>query len=256
MAKGFFITGSGTYVGKTHVSKLLLTGFSKLGYGVTYMKPVETGCNETLTSAANNTGWETSTGTDTAAALRFASRRAADLNLHSPYRFIPACSPHLAARGSDNKISVARIVSVYEDLKKCTTADITIVEGAGGLLVPINDDGQYVADVIKALSIPAILVVMPGLGTLNHTFMSLHTLERYGIPVAGVVVNNPQNIGRDFIYEDNVNMIRRHVAPLRCLDVNYTADLNADLGVSDKDNGGTPGESPLTEFCHGLTSSV
>jgi dethiobiotin synthase len=239
MTKGVFITGSGTNVGKTHISKLLLKGYSKLGCRATYMKPVETGCAE----AANG---EVSAGADTLGALEFVSCKADDLTLHSPYRFVPACSPHLAAKMSRREISIERIVSAYDDLKKAAGAQITIVEGAGGLLVPINDNGQYVADVIKALAVPAILVVTPELGTLNHTFMSLRILKQYEIPAAGVIINNPRGIERDFIYEDNVKTITRHVGPTPCLDVDFHGASAQNL---------PSGEPIFTEIYHEIASS-
>ena len=214
MSKSIFVTGSGTGVGKTRVSRMLVKEYSELGYRVTYMKPVETGCE-------NSANGEAPVGADTLSVLEFASCRADDLSLHSPYRFVPACSPHLAARLSNCEVSIDHIAATYENLKKATAADIIIVEGAGGLLVPLNDKNQYVGDMIKALGIPAMLVVTPGLGTLNQTFMSLRMLKLYKIPVAGVIINNAQNVERDYIYEDNVATISRHVDPVPCLDIDY-----------------------------------
>jgi len=211
MAKGIFITGSGTGVGKTFVSALMLREFSARGFKTTYMKPVETGCD------AFDVGM--SAGSDTLYALGFASH-VADIDLHSPYRFAPACSPHLAARENHQEIEIDNIVAAYNSLINDTSADIILVEGAGGVLVPVNDKA-YMVDVMKSLGIPALLVVNPGLGTLNHTFLSLRVLEQYGIPVIGIVISNAQNIKRDFIYEDNVKTIRKHVAPIPCLDLNY-----------------------------------
>jgi len=230
MAKGFFITGSGTNVGKTYISALLVKGLIELGRKVTYMKPVETGCSE---------NGKDNLGADARYVLGFTECKT-DAGLHSPYLFDPACSPHLAARMANREICIDNIISAYENLNKNTSADITIVEGAGGLLVPINDNNEYVADMIKALAIPAIVVTDPGLGTLNHTFMSLRTLERYGIPVIGVVINNARGIERDFIYEDNAATISRHVLPLPCLDVDYR-------NLSDKH---------LAGFCNEITSRV
>ena len=212
MTTGIFITGSGTGVGKTHVSKLLMAGFSKLRRSVSYMKPVETGCQLSPDK-------KTLTGQDTLSALELTNHKV-EVNLHSPYRYEPACSPHLAAQLSGQEINIDVITAAYNELCDKTQTDIMIVEGAGGLLVPINSK-EYIVDVIKALNIPAVLVTTPGLGTLNHTFMSLNILKQYDISVIGVVINNAQNTERDFIYEDNVKRIREHVAPLNCLDVDY-----------------------------------
>ncbi|MCL2689902.1 MAG: dethiobiotin synthase [Chitinispirillia bacterium] len=209
---GIFITGSGTNVGKTHISKLLLRGFSKLGRSVSYMKPVETGCQLSPDK-------KMLAGSDTLSLLELTNHKT-DIELHSPYRYEPACSPHLAANLAGQNINIGDITTAYKTLCDKTQTDIMIVEGAGGVLVPVNDN-EYIIDVIKALNIPAILVTTPGLGTLNHTFLSLNILKQYKIPVIGVIINNAQNIERDFIYEDNIKTIRKHIAPAPCLDVDY-----------------------------------
>jgi dethiobiotin synthase len=231
MTKGIFITGSGTGVGKTHISKLLLHGFLKLGRSVSYMKPVETGCQLSPDE-------KTLVGSDTLSVLELTNYKT-EISLHSPFRYEPACSPHLAAQLSGQEINICDITTSYKTLCGKTQTDIMIVEGAGGVLVPINDK-EYIVDVIKALSIPAVLVTTPGLGTLNHTFLSLSTLKQYGISVAGVVINNSQNTERDFIYEDNIKTICKHIAPIPCLDVDYN-------GISDE---------MLMEFCNEIESVV
>lgn len=218
MTKGFFITGSGTGVGKTFVSALLLRAFAKLGYGATYMKPVETGCKQV--SSSN----DVAIGDDTALALKFATCKT-DEYLHSPYRFVPACSPHLAARLAGHEIEINKIVNAYNDLTKNTNADIALVEGAGGVYVPINET-EFMTDMIRALDLPVILVTTPNLGTLNHTFLSMTALENAGIKIAGVIINNVNNISRDFIYDDNVAMISKKVL---CCDVGFNADVDESL---------------------------
>ncbi|MCL2690460.1 MAG: dethiobiotin synthase [Chitinispirillia bacterium] len=229
MTTGIFITGSGTNVGKTHVSKLLLNGFSKLGRSVSYMKPVETGCQLSPDK-------KMLAGSDTLSLLALTNHKT-DIKLHSPYRYEPACSPHLAANLAGQNINIGGITAAYKTLCDKTKTDIMIVEGAGGVLVPINGK-EYIVDVIKALNIPAVLVTTPGLGTLNHTFLSMKILKDYGISIAGVVINNAQNIERDFIYEDNIKTIRKHIALTPCLDVDYN-------GISDE---------MLMEFCNEIES--
>ncbi|MDR0306161.1 MAG: dethiobiotin synthase [Chitinispirillales bacterium] len=220
MTKGIFIAGSGTGVGKTFTSALLLEGFSKLGRSATYMKPVETGCNYSADG-------KTLLGYDTLYALKFTSYKT-ETALHSPFCFEPACSPHLAARLSGCDIKICDIIAAYKTLNDKTQTDITIVEGAGGVLVPINGK-EFMIDIIKTLKIPVVLVTDPGLGTLNHTFLSLNILKQYGIPVAGVVINNSRNVKRDFIYEDNINLIRRHAVSAICVDIDYNGICNGRL---------------------------
>ncbi|MCL2182807.1 MAG: dethiobiotin synthase [Chitinispirillia bacterium] len=221
MANGIFVTGSGTGVGKTHVCKLLLNGFAKQCGRATYMKPVETGCDEFADGSLF-------IGADTRSVLGFTLCKADDLTLHAPYRFAPSCSPHLAAERGRREISIGHIVATYEKLSSATSADIILVEGAGGVLVPINGR-EYMADVIKALGIPAILVTTPALGTLNHTFLSLRVLEQYGIPVAGIIINNAGNISRNFIYEDNIKTIRRYAGSVPCQEIDYNDMISGTL---------------------------
>jgi dethiobiotin synthetase len=237
MAKGVFVTGNGTGIGKTYVAALLLKKFSGMGLGTTYMKPVETGCKPSPDGA-------TLVDSDTVYALGFASCKTA-MSLHAPYRFSSPSSPHLAARENEDEIKIEEIVQTYESLQKNTAADIVVVEGAGGVLVPISNK-EYIVDIMRALRIPAILVADPGLGALNHTFLSLCALERYAVPVAGVVINNTHNIGRDVVYDDNVRMIRQHVYPLPCLD----------LGYDDTQTGRAADNEQLTGFCDEIISGI
>jgi len=237
MAKGFFITGSGTDVGKTHVSALLLRQFLHLGYKTTYMKPVETGC-------AHPSGEETLIGSDLFRILAITEYKTG-VSLHSQYRFGPSCSPHLAARLANREIDISHIVSSYDKLIQKTSADIVIVEGAGGALAPIS--GRHsMADLMKALKIPAVVVTAPGLGTLNHTFLTLRVLEYCGIPLAGVVINNAGNIERDYVYEDNVETIGRHISPAPCLDADFSDALTSNYNLSNNER--------ITEFCNDVIS--
>ncbi|MFW5785067.1 MAG: dethiobiotin synthase [Chitinispirillaceae bacterium] len=210
---GLFITGSGTDVGKTYVSGLLAMGFKALGTTVSYIKPVQTGCERTANGnlvAPDVEHVVSVMGDET-------------FTVDALYKFEPACSPHLAAKLAKEHISLDVIIEGYKHMKR--RSEITIVEGAGGVLVPLNET-DYMTDLIAGMNIPAVLVVTPGLGTLNHTFLSLEVLKQRGISTAGVVINNAGGIKRDFIYNDNVEMIRQSVHPRPCLEVEYRSDVN------------------------------
>lgn len=210
---GLFITGSGTDVGKTFVSGLLARGFTSIGITVSYMKPVQTGCERAENGML--------AAPDVQHVVSVMGKDCIEFDV--VYTFEPACSPHLAARLADVSISLDVIFDRYEKLK--SRSDLTLVEGAGGILVPLNDK-HFTTDLIAGLRIPAVLVVTPGLGTLNHTFLSLEVLKQRGISIAGVVINNVCNIERDFIFEDNLHMIRQSVHPLPCLEVEYSSEAN------------------------------
>ncbi|MFP4164389.1 MAG: dethiobiotin synthase [Chitinispirillaceae bacterium] len=223
--KGLFITGTGTDVGKTYVAGLLARTFISLGETVAYLKPVQTGCDKSGNGelvAPDVLHVQSQTGD----ACRF----------FVPYQFEPACSPHLAAKMAGKEISLHTIIDQYRQIKNCT---IALVEGAGGILVPLNDK-VFMTDLIQALKIPAVVVVTPGLGTLNHTFLSLEALRNRGLDSAGVVINNIHDIERDFIFEDNVHMIRESVHPLPCLEVNY----------------GNDSDQRIKDFCYALKSQL
>jgi dethiobiotin synthetase len=143
------------------------------------MKPVQTGCRRRA-------------GRLLAPDLEFCLRQAdlkvsaAERRRMAPYCLAKACSPHLAAAGARRRIVLPRIVAAFHALAK--KHKLVIVEGAGGLLVPLNEKDTML-DLIKALGLPVILVARPGLGTINHTLLSLREMDRAGIKPLGVVFN-------------------------------------------------------------------
>lgn len=185
---GFFITGTDTGVGKTALSALLLAELRRRGINAAPMKPVQTGC----ASGASDLDYSLSM-----ADLKITEERRA---LMSPYLFEPACSPHLAAELAGTEIEIARIVSAAQEL--AAGYERLIVEGAGGVLVPINR-WETLLDLMQALGLPVLLAARPGLGTLNHTLLSLRALKSAGISVAGVVLIAGEPGEPGFIEADN-----------------------------------------------------
>lgn len=214
-ASCYFVTGSSTDVGKTYVSSLLVNGFAYSGL-VSYMKPVQTGCpvNER--------------GDFSAPDLDFVKLHShpvfpCPLSDHVPYCFKPACSPHLAASLADSEIDLSRISDSCG--KIASKVNTLIIEGAGGLLVPLGRH-VYTTDLIRQLDVPVILVTKPNLGTINHTLLSINALRNAGIPLAGVVFNNADNIETDYIYEDNRSMISEYISPVPFCEVTHGARCN------------------------------
>ena len=162
--RGFFVTGTDTDVGKTVVSAWLLAHLDAC-----YWKPVQAG---------------TVPETDTQMV-----RRLAELPEHrilpEVYVLKEPMAPHEAARREGISIDMAQFLAPQDDR-------LLIVEGAGGLLVPLNEK-DYVIDLIEDLSLPVILVARSTLGTINHTLLSLEALRRRGLVVAGVVINGPES---------------------------------------------------------------
>ncbi|UJP06351.1 MAG: dethiobiotin synthase [Nitrosomonas sp.] len=170
--KGFFVTGTDTGVGKTAVSCALLHAFAAQGSRVIGMKPIAAG--------SENGQWSD------VEQLLTASNVTATRGQVNPYAFDPPVSPHLAAHQAGTEIDLAAIRQAYRALG--SKADIVIVEGAGGFLVPVNPQ-QTGADLARLLSLPVILVVGMRLGCLNHALLTVQAIRAAGLPLAGWVAN-------------------------------------------------------------------
>ena len=190
---GYFITGTSTDVGKTLVTAGLYRAFLRGGVKPRAVKPVQTGCfrspdGETI--VPDTELYRQAAGQRTGGTIQF---------FHT---FTPACSPHLAARLAGERLSVQALgkkITVAAD-----PADITLVEGAGGLMVPLNDN-ETTLDLMKRLDVPVIVVADNRLGMINHTLLTLDALKHAGVKVAGVVINHRAPITDEnrFIREDN-----------------------------------------------------
>jgi dethiobiotin synthase len=211
--KGFFITGTGTGVGKTYVARLLSLGLSMRG-PVSYMKPVQTGCTRDADGRLKSPDYDYVAKNNPLVRIEQAC--------HVPYCFTPACSPHLAARLAGKTISLRRIKQCFDMI--CTDPGMrkgcVLVEGAGGILVPLGKTISMI-HVAITLKLPAVVVVSAGLGTLNHTFLTLCALQSAGIPIAGVVMNSVNNRDGGFVRRDNARTIRDYIGRTPFLEVKY-----------------------------------
>lgn len=177
MSKAFFVTGTDTEVGKTHVTCLLLKQYAAQGLKVIGMKPIAAGCELV------NGEWVN----DDVQKLIAASNITAPLDLINPYRFKEPIAPHLAAEKSSVTIEIETIVSAFKQLQ--TMADVVIVEGAGGFLVPLNAKANM-ADLAIALGLPTILVVGMRLGCINHSLLTVEAIKARGLVLHGWVANH------------------------------------------------------------------
>lgn len=208
--KGFFITGTDTDIGKTYISRLLVEQFSKT-FPVTYMKPVQTGCSRNKLGELDAPDFDfVKTGLQI-----YLSETYDD---HVPYRFEPACSPHLAAAMESTIISVDKIQCTYNKLS--TKASYVFVEGAGGVLAPLNEH-TYMYSICAHLQLSAIVVSSPHLGTINHTLLTLNHLMNSNCRVAGIVMNNCRNVTNDYLYHENIRYIKMYSADIPFLEVQY-----------------------------------
>lgn len=160
---GLFVTGTDTDVGKTVVAAWLLAHLD-----ASYWKPVQAGAEPE---------------TDSATVQRLAGVEA-DRILPEAYLLAEAIAPHEAAHRAGIAIDMTRLETPACDR-------LLVVEGAGGLMVPLNGDA-FVIDLAEELQLPIVLVARSTLGTINHTLLSIEAIRRRGLPLAGVVVNGPE----------------------------------------------------------------
>ncbi len=172
--KGVFITGTDTNVGKTVVTAALGMALQQTGGTVGIMKPVETGTTPDETTSDGH---------------RFKGLFAPyqNVDVRSLYCFPPPVAPLEAARISQQPIEVEAILDAYHAL--AAHHDYTLVEGVGGLLVPLTQT-QDVRDLIKLLGLPCLIVSRTGLGSINHTRLTLMGLRQAGIPIIGILLNH------------------------------------------------------------------
>ena len=169
----YFVTGTDTGVGKTLISCALLHAFAAQGLRVAGFKPVAAGCDEDEHN-------------EDALALCAASTVQLACEQVNPYCFAPAIAPHLAADFSGIRIELSRILDAYREL--AGQVDDVVVEGAGGFLVPLNEQ-ESSADLAQQLGLPVILVVGMRLGCLNHALLTVRAIAGSGLKCAGWVAN-------------------------------------------------------------------
>jgi dethiobiotin synthetase len=176
MARRFFVTGTDTGVGKTVLSALLCAALDAF-----YWKPIQTGTCE---------------GTDRQTVMRLA-HLGEHRSLPESYRFDPPVSPHLAALQAGTQIELGEL-----GLPLIAGADALVVEGAGGVMVPINET-EFMIDLIRHIRLPVLIASRSALGTINHTLLSVAALRSACVTITGVVMIGPENA-------DNSRAIERY----------------------------------------------
>ncbi len=176
MKTGIFVTGTDTGVGKTFTAVGLIRALKTMGYTVCPMKPVETGCLVRKGMLVPR---------DTVQIIR-ASGIHEPLDRVNPYRLRLPLAPSVAAEREGMIIKKQKILSACHELSK--HYEIIVVEGAGGIMVPVYKTYLFV-DLVRDLGLPLIIVARPGLGTINHTLLTIETARSRGIKVLGVILN-------------------------------------------------------------------
>jgi dethiobiotin synthetase len=169
--RGVFVTGTGTEVGKTVVAAAIARSHAAEGARVAVFKPAVSGLE--------------SGGESDHALLRRAAGSSQSDDEIAPYRYGPPVSPHLGAELAGEAIDPARLVAAARAAGD--GADLLVCEGVGGLLVPLTL-GYLVRDLAREVDLPLVVVASPGLGTINHTLLTVEAARAVGLEVAAVVM--------------------------------------------------------------------
>ncbi len=208
MQQSYFVVGTDTGVGKTTISSALLQHFVNKGASAVGMKPIASGCER-----SEHGIWKGQLVNDDVVALYEAGNVAAPLELINPYHFAPAIAPHIAAEEASVEIDLGLIVRAYSTLAE--TAEVVVVEGAGGFLVPVNKQ-LTMADLAVKLNLPVILVVGMRLGCINHALLTVEAIKARGLKLAGWVANR---IDPDMsMFEENLASLQQRI-DVPCLSV-------------------------------------
>ena len=198
LRKSFFITGTDTDAGKTLVCCALLKAAALAGYSTAAIKPVAAGASMTAGGLRNQD----------ALLLQAASTFQLPYEQVNPVCFSQAMAPHIAAKKNNKRLPVERLAGFCRGVMM-HRANLTLIEGAGGWRVPLNDQ-EYMSDLVKQLKIPVILVVGMKLGCLNHALLTAEAIYRDGLHIAGWVANR---LDPDMVcYEENRDTLQAQLA--------------------------------------------
>lgn len=197
-AKGLFVTGTGTDIGKTYVTGLLLKYIRNNGYDACYYKAA-------LSGAIEDEEGNLIPG-DAVEVLSIANLEE-DTDFLVPYIYKTPVSPHLAAKIEDTPIEMEVIKENY--LKVANKYDYVLMEGSGGIVCPIRYDDEIIMleDIIKELGLAVVIVADAGLGTINSVVTTVEYLQNRKIAIAGIILNNYHQ--GDIMEEDNIEMIEK-----------------------------------------------
>ena len=207
MAKGFFVTGTDTGVGKTVITAALIKAAQLLGFRACGMKPIETGCKTagSRQQAVGNSKGKTLIPSD-GMFLRDIAGTDESVDLITPIRFENPLAPMPASEIEGIPVDLTKIQRAYSIL--ADKYDVLIVEGIGGLLVPITRD-YFVIDLIRDFGLPVIVVSRPGLGAINHSMLTVNYALKEGLTVAGIIMNYTHPPKSDLAEKTNPEVIKQ-----------------------------------------------
>jgi dethiobiotin synthetase len=196
MMRAFLVTATDTGVGKTVVTGGIAAALARRGVDVGVMKPFATGARSVRGRLVS----------EDARFLQKASGVGDPLDLINPVCFRPPLAPSMAAEVAKKRIDLRAVWAAYRELR--SRHSTTIVEGVGGLLVPLLT-GLTVADFARRLKLPILIVTRPSLGTLNHTALTVHAARSFRLPILGLVINHAGSPRRGLAERLNPEALRR-----------------------------------------------
>ena len=197
MKKNAFITSTGTNIGKTFLTKMLINRSIELNYKVSAIKPIISGFDK------NNFN-----ETDTGIIINALNTPKIDIDKISPWRFKEPLSPDLAAKNEGKYINFEELLYFCEQSINSKNNDLVLIEGVGGTMVPINDKFT-IMDLIIKLNIPVILTIGSYLGSISHTLNAYEILNKYNINISSIVVM--QSESQDVGVEHTINSIKNYI---------------------------------------------
>ncbi len=186
MMKGLFVLGTDTEVGKTVGTSVLAAGLCARGHDAGVMKPFASG------------------GDEDRRMLMAAARVDDDPALVTPYLFANPVSPHLAAERENRTIDLGHVRQTIESL--ASKHDFLLIEGVGGVMVPLTRE-TFLLEFVAGIGLPVILVARTGVGTINHSLLSIEAIRRSGIPLLGIVFNRTNPDTDPDVERDNIRVI-------------------------------------------------
>lgn len=213
MSKGLFITGTGTDIGKTYISALMVKALYEFGHNVAYYKAAMSG-NDRREDGTLIPG--------DALLVKETSGITQPLELMCPYVYEHAYSPHLASRLEGNPVQIDVVKAVFQQV--CEQYEYITMEGSGGILCPleVGETTIWLEDIIKELNLGCLIIADAGLGTINHAVLTVEYLRSRDIPVKGIILNHYE--ADNILHKDNKWMCEKRtgIPVIACVETNAT----------------------------------
>ena len=193
--KGLFITGTDTSVGKTLIAGVIAKIMRQSGKKVGVFKPVATGCKKTKNGLVSKD----------AEFLAHCTGSEFSLDIINPITFELPAAPFACERAENRKVDFVKIAIAYNHI--CSKTDLVIVEGIGGIKVPITADID-VLSLAKSFDLPVVIVAKSKLGTINHTLLTIDAIRRSGLSLAGIIINGYDEKTSDLAEKTNAAIIK------------------------------------------------